>query len=77
MRTIVARDAKKNFSGLLNQVKGGEQFRILHDTLGEPVAMLVPIETGARQRTIGMLDGKASFTVNGTGKITEKEFLGL
>jgi hypothetical protein len=48
--------------------------RIVYITLldGEP-----PPKAQDGDRKIGILDGQASFCVNGDGKITEEEFLGL
>jgi len=77
MRAITVTEAETNFSRILTQVKNGERFKILHDSLEVPLAMLIPAEPGVAARKIGILDGKAGFTVNGTGKISEEEFLGL
>jgi hypothetical protein len=37
------------------------------------VAMIVPIENRDSPRSIGILDGKATFKTHGNGKITEEE----
>jgi hypothetical protein len=36
-----------------------------------------PVPNVQQKRTIGILDGKASFTEDGDGKITVEEFLGI
>jgi len=77
MKTLTVADVEANFSDVLNRVKNGEKFKILYEDFEEPVAMIVPIEDDAHSRKIGVLDGKAQFAINGTGKISEEEFLGL
>ena len=75
MKTMTIADMEKNFSDVLFQVKNGERFKILQDNFEEPVAMIIPIENISRK--IGILDGKAKFIMNGDGKISETDFLGL
>ena len=70
-------DVERNLSDVLFKVKNGEKFKILQDNYQEPVAMIIPVENNIISRNIGILDGKAKFTINGDGKITEEEFLGL
>lgn len=77
MKAITITDVEKNFSDVLLQVKNGEKFRILQDNFKEPVAMIIPIESKNISRNIGILDGRAKFSINGDGKISEKEFFGL
>jgi len=77
MKAMTISDVERNFSDVLFQVKNGEKFQILQDNLKKPVAMIVPIENDTISRRIGILDGKAKFTINEDSKISEKEFLGL
>jgi antitoxin (DNA-binding transcriptional repressor) of toxin-antitoxin stability system len=70
-------EAKAHFSDVLVRVKGGENIKILYGKSKKPVAMIVPIEDRDGPRKIGILDGKATFTTGGNGKITEEEFLGI
>ena len=58
-------------------MKNGEKFKIVYDNFKEPVAMIVPIEGNNISRKIGILNGKANFLINGNGKISKEEFLGL
>lgn len=77
MRALTVAEIKTQFSQVLVQVRNGENFKILYGKAKKPVAMIVPIEKAETPRKIGILDGKASFIVNGNGKISEEEFLGL
>ena len=77
MKAMTISDVERNLSDVLFQVKNGEKFKILQDNFQEPVAMIIPAENDIISRKIGILDGKAKFTINGDGKISEKEFLGL
>jgi len=70
-------EVKTHFSDILIQVQNGENFKILYGKSKKPVAMLVPIQKRDKPRKIGVLDGKAKFSVKGNGKISEEEFLGL
>jgi hypothetical protein len=58
-------------------VKNGEKVKILYGKLKKPIAMLIPLENTNGPRKIGILDGIASYTEEGDGKITLEEFLGL
>ena len=77
MKTITVTDAKTNFSEVLIQVKNGEKFKIMYDNFKEPIAMIIPMENNNLSRKIGILDGKAKFVINGDGKISEEDFLGV
>ena len=77
MEVITVADIESNFSNVLDRVKNGEKFKILHDSIEKPVAIIIPIENVSTLRKIGILDGRARFTINGDGKISEEEFLSL
>jgi len=77
MNAMTVAEIKTHFSDVLVRVKNGENIKILYGKAKKPVAMIVPIENMDSPRRIGILDGKAMFKVNGNGKITEEEFLGL
>ena len=76
MRTLTVAEIKTNFSDILGAVQQGEKFEILFEAATEPVAMIVPAQCPKTARKIGILDGKAQFTIHGGSKITENEFLG-
>ena len=75
MDSLTVAEVKARFSNLLIRVKNGEKVKILYGKSKRPVAMIVPIENINKPRKIGVLDGKAKFTTNGNGKISEEEFL--
>jgi antitoxin (DNA-binding transcriptional repressor) of toxin-antitoxin stability system len=77
MKALTVAQVKSHFSDVLVQVKNGENVKILYGKTKKPIAMIIPIEKVDKPRKIGILDGKAAFTMNGNGKISEDEFLGI
>jgi antitoxin (DNA-binding transcriptional repressor) of toxin-antitoxin stability system len=75
MKALTVAELKTHFSDVLVRVKNGENAKILYGKTKKPVAMIVPIENINSPRKIGVLDGKASFKINGNGKISEEKFL--
>jgi antitoxin (DNA-binding transcriptional repressor) of toxin-antitoxin stability system len=73
MKALTVGEIKTHFSELLNLVGKGETIKILYGKNKKPVALIVPLEE--KNRKIGILEGKASFLVQGDGKITEEDFL--
>ena len=56
MARVGVHEAKTHLSRLLQRVAAGEEIVITRG--GEPVARLVPIESGARKRVLGLDEGK-------------------
>lgn len=79
MKTLPVGEIKSQFSEVLEKVKHGEKFGILYGRKKTPVAMIVPYEPeeSKKERTIGILDGKAEITFSEDFKMTEEELLGL
>jgi len=77
MKALTVAEIKNNFSDILVKVRKGENYKVLYGKSKKPVAMIVPIQYMDNPRKLGILDGKAKFKINGNGKITEEEFLGL
>jgi antitoxin (DNA-binding transcriptional repressor) of toxin-antitoxin stability system len=77
MKALTVAELKTHFSDVLVRVKNGENVKILYGKSKKPIAMIIPIENIDSPRRIGILDGKATFKVNGNSKISEKEFLGI
>ena len=66
---------KAQFSQVLDSVLQGEEVEILYGRAKRPVAHVSPIQRSSRK--IGTLEGIASFSEIGDGKITMEEFLGM
>ena len=77
MKALTVAKIETHFSDVLIQVQNGENVKVLFDKSKKPVAMIIPIKNAASPRRIGVLDGKAVFKENGSGKISEEEFLGI
>jgi antitoxin (DNA-binding transcriptional repressor) of toxin-antitoxin stability system len=77
MKALTVAEVKTNFSDVLNHVKSGENVKILYGKSKKPVAMIIPIENMNSPRKIGIMEGKATFEINGNSKISEEEFLGI
>ena len=76
MKALTVAEIKNHFSDVISHVKNGETVKVLYGKSRKPVAMLTPIEDINTPRKIGILNGKATFEIQGNGKITEEEFLG-
>jgi antitoxin (DNA-binding transcriptional repressor) of toxin-antitoxin stability system len=76
MKALTVGEAKARFSELLTLIMKGESIKILYGKAKKPVALLVPFEEPKGKRKIGLLEGKASFSAVGNGKLTEEEFIG-
>ena len=77
MKALTVNEIKIHFSDVLARVKNGESVKILYGKSKKPIAMIVPIKNAHNSRQIGVLDGKATFSINGNSKISEEEFLGI
>ena len=79
MKTLTVSEFATSFRDILLFIQKGEKVKISYGRAKKPIAMLVPILANSKSgtRKIGILEGKASFSEIGNGKITEKEFLGL
>jgi len=71
-------ELKANFSEVLEQVQQGAEIKVLYGRAKKPVARLVPMEENMPARRLGILDGKASFSMSEDFKFNSEEaFLGL
>ena len=68
---------KAKFSEVLQMVKNGEEIEVLYGRAKEPIARLVPSNTKKDGSLLGILEGKASFTMSDDWKITPEELTGL
>lgn len=79
MQTMTVGQFKSHFSEALNLVQHGEDVIISYGKKKEKIAVLVPFANyeGKPQRTLGLLAGKASFTIADDFKINDEDFLAL
>jgi len=70
-------ELKAKFSEVLDLVKKGEEVEILYGRSKEPIAKIVPLNRNNREGLLGMLEGKATFTISDDWKMTPEELLGL
>jgi antitoxin (DNA-binding transcriptional repressor) of toxin-antitoxin stability system len=75
MKTLTVSEFAAGFMDILPFIQKGEKVKISYGKAKKPVAMLVPILANNKSgtRKIGILEGKASFSEIGDGKIAEKE----
>jgi len=79
MQTMTVSQFKAHFSEVLDLIQHGEDIVISYGKKKEKIAVLVPFANygGKPQRILGLLAGKASFSITGDFKITDDELLSL
>jgi hypothetical protein len=77
METLLSTQITPNFSKIAVGLQKGKRFGILYGKTKKPVAMLVPFEEKAKERKIGILDGKAKIEFASDFKMTTEELLEL
>jgi len=79
MHTMTVGEVKAHFSKALELVQQGEDIVISFGKKKEKIAVLVPFSHYERkpERRLGLLDGKASFSIKDDFKISDDEFLSL
>ncbi|MBI3525723.1 MAG: type II toxin-antitoxin system Phd/YefM family antitoxin [Betaproteobacteria bacterium] len=78
MRTLTIGEFKAQFSDVLTTVQAGESVVVCYGRKMERVAVLVPyaeFAANAGKRPLGLLKGRASFSVADDFKLTDDEFL--
>lgn len=78
MRTLTIGEFKAQFSDLLSAVQAGESVVVCYGRKKERVAVLVPyaqFSAQAGKRPLGLLKGRASFSVADDFKLDDEEFL--
>ena len=66
---------KTKFSEAIELVKGGEEVEVLYGRGKEPVARLVPVAKKKTGSILGLLEGKASYTMADDWDVTPEELL--
>jgi len=79
MQTMTVSQFKSHFSEVLDLVQHGEDIVISYGKKKDKIAVLVSFAnyTGKPQRTLGLLAGKATFSIGADFKITDDELLSL
>jgi len=77
MHTMTVGRFKSHFSEALDLVQSGEDIVISYGKKKEKIAVLVPFDRyeGKPQRILGILAGKASFSITPDFKINDDELL--
>lgn len=79
MQTMTVGEVKAHFSEVLDIVQKGEDVVISFGKRKEKIAVLVPFShyQGKPKRNLGLLEGKASFTMKDDYSISDEELLAL
>lgn len=79
MLTVTIGDLKARFSEILKKVQEGESIAVAFGRKKEVLAYLVPKKMLGKQtpRPLGLLEGKASFSISDDFEITEQELVSL
>ena len=79
MQTMTVGHFKAHFSEVLDIVQHGQDVVISYGKKKEKIAVLVPYDRyeNKPERTLGILAGKASFSVSADFKVSADEFLAL
>lgn len=79
MQTMTVGHFKSHFSEVLDLVQRGEDVVISYGKKKEKIAVLVPFDRyeGKEERKLGLLSGKASFSIAADFKLSDDELLTL
>ncbi len=78
MKTLAVGEFKAHFSEVLDHVQHGEEIAISYGRKKERVAVMVPYKKyqQKKKRTLGVMEGKATYKVRKGFKISAEELLG-
>ncbi len=79
MITVTVGDLKARFSEILKKVQEGESIAVAFGRKKEILAYLVPKKMFGKRspRPLGLLEGKASYSIKDDFEISEQEFVSL
>jgi antitoxin (DNA-binding transcriptional repressor) of toxin-antitoxin stability system len=78
MKTLTIAHLKADFSSIINEVRNGEEILVEYGKKREKVAIIIPYKKyNRKKRKIGILKGKASFSLDKNFKISDEELLSL
>ncbi len=76
MKTMTVGKLKANFSEVLQEVEKGGRVAIAYGRKHIPVAVIVPFHEQAKERSLGVCEGRASYRwAQGDGKMDDNELL--
>jgi antitoxin (DNA-binding transcriptional repressor) of toxin-antitoxin stability system len=77
MKTYSVGELKTKFSAVMDMVRRGEEVAVSYGRKKEKVAVIVPYERAfpARERTLGILKGKATCVIRKGFDMTDEELL--
>jgi antitoxin (DNA-binding transcriptional repressor) of toxin-antitoxin stability system len=79
MQTMTVAHFKSHFSQVIDLIQHGEDIVISYGKKKEKIAVLVPYDVyaGKTQRILGVLAGRASFSITADFKVSDDELLSL
>jgi len=79
MKAVTRSDVKENFGHFLDMVQQGEEIMIRNEHSQKTIAVIVSYATyqTRRERPLGILKGKATYTIKHDFTITDDELLTL
>lgn len=77
MKTLPVGEFKSKFSEVLENVKKGDEIAISFGKKKEKIAVIIPYKKYKNniQRTLGILENKASYKLSSSFSISDEEFL--
>jgi prevent-host-death family protein len=77
MKILQVGELKSKFSKVLEDVKKGEEITISFGKKKEKLAVIIPYSKYRKKarRKLGLLENKASFSINGEFALTDEELL--
>jgi antitoxin (DNA-binding transcriptional repressor) of toxin-antitoxin stability system len=78
MKTLTVADLKSGFSGVINDIRNGEDILIEYGKKHEKIGVIIPYSKYLIQkRKTGILKGKCSYKIEPDFKISDEELLSL
>ena len=79
MKAVTHNEVKKNFLHILEMVQRGEEIMIRNEQNQKNIAVIIPYDTyqKRRERPLGILKGKATYTIKNDFTITDEELVTL
>lgn len=77
MKTLTVGELKARFADVLKEVEGGQSIAVSYGRRRRKVAAIIPYEqyTGVCERTLGVLEGKATYRIAADFSMSDEELL--